>query len=307
MKLFLLSLKLLFILSSSIFAQGNFRDTLSTDYPYLNYVDVGSLVEQSNDFYFYKYSLINSGGNDGIIVSFRINLKEDLTFYPDTTGLKFKNSYVEFSFRNIYDLIQGKIAPASSPSSPGRWTGSLSKFSEASFSGSPFISPGDSLSGFVLQSRGLPKVRELTVYPRFEVEKYFQSLDDPNLTQTFEEMDSLRNMVNYYGYTLGPWLPDSTMSLDSFTDTLETFRFRSCEELDWATDATVCRELADDLSAVKANLQAGDSLSAANALSNFIELVEQEKGESLTSEGYALLYFNAKYLAERLPEPRIKR
>ena len=107
--------------------------------------------------------------------------------------------------------------------------------------------------------------------------------------------------------SLGPWLPDSTMSLDSFTDTLETFRFRSCEELDWATDATVCGELADDLSEVKTNLQAGDSLSAANALSNFIELVEQEKGESLTSEGYALLYFNAEYLAERLPEPRIKR
>ena len=107
--------------------------------------------------------------------------------------------------------------------------------------------------------------------------------------------------------SLGPWLPDSSLSLEAFTDTLETFRFRSCEELNWATDATVCGELEDDLSDIKANLQAGDSLSAANFLSDFLELVEQEKDESLTSEGYALLFFNAEYLAERLPEPRIKR
>ena len=47
-----------------------------------------------------------------------------------------------------------------------------------------------------------------------------------------------------------------------------------------------------------------DSLSAANALAEFIALVEAEKDASLTSEGYALLYFNAEYLADRLTKPK---
>ena len=104
--------------------------------------------------------------------------------------------------------------------------------------------------------------------------------------------------------TLGPWLPDSSLSFIDFTDTLETFRFRSCEELDWATDAGVCGELQDYLSEVKTALEMEDSLSAANALAEFIALVEAEKNASLTSEGYALLYFNAEYLADRLTKPK---
>ncbi len=105
--------------------------------------------------------------------------------------------------------------------------------------------------------------------------------------------------------TLGPWLPDSTLSLKSFTDTLETYRYRSCEELGWATDTTVCGQLEQQLTDVKTALQDQDSLGAANVLSEFIQLVEEEKETNLTSEGYALLFFNAQYLAERLPEPQV--
>ena len=118
-----------------------------------------------------------------------------------------------------------------------------------------------------------------------------------------EEPDSVESSsffdVAKKGTTIFP-REDIIESSLHFTDTLETFRFRSCEELNWATNAKVCGELEDNLSEVKANLQAGDSRSAANALSDFIELIEQEKDESLTSEGYALLYFNAEYLRKRL-------
>ncbi len=88
----------------------------------------------------------------------------------------------------------------------------------------------------------------------------------------------------------------------ALTDTLETFRFRSCEELDWANDAGVCGELENNLSQVKTALLAEDSLVAANALQRFIDLVEAEKEASLTSEGYALLYFNGQYLKKRIDE-----
>jgi len=89
-------------------------------------------------------------------------------------------------------------------------------------------------------------------------------------------------------------------SLTSFTDTLEIYRTRSCEELGWANDPAVCSRLEEDLNQVRSNLAAGDSLAAAGALSEFINLVESEKEASLSSEGYALLFFNGQYLWERL-------
>ena len=300
MKTSIIALQCFLLCSVKISAQESFRDTLSTDYPFLYSVEVNADVIISDDFYYYDYRLFNTIENRGIIISFDINLKDSLSYLPDTTELIFKYSYIENSFRRMYSRIKGAAVPVGFPTSPGRWSGAFSKFGEAGFSGSPVINPGDTLSGFVMQSRGLPSIREIIVYPRFDVSKFFQSLNDPNLTQTFEEMDSLRNMVNYYGYTLGPWLPDSTLSLESFTDTLETFRFRSCEELGWANDTTVCGQLENQLSQVKTALQNQDSVQAANVLAEFIALVEQEKETSLTSEGYALLFFNAEYLAERL-------
>jgi hypothetical protein len=301
--LILLIILLSVCLSNIANAQTSDIDSLGTDYPFLYHVEFEADVYMSGEFYYYNFEVFNNPINEGIIISFDINLRDTLSYMPDTTNLRFKHPYMKNSFERMYRRIKGFVIPVGFLQSPGKWSGAFSKFGDAGFGGSPVIEPGDSLSGFVLQSRGLPKIRVLKVYPRFEVEKYFQSLDDPNLTQTFEEMDSLRNMVNYYGFTLGPWLPDSTLSLNSFTDTLETFRYRSCEELGWATDAAVCGQLEENLSQVKISLLAKDSVAAANALSNFIELVELEKDASLTSEGYALLFFNAEYLAERLPEP----
>lgn len=159
------------------------------------------------------------------------------------------------------------------------------------------LSSANSISNFEVKSLYPPTIEH------YYMEGWVQFILD-------EEPDSVENSsffdVAKKGTTIFP-REDIIESSLHLTDTLKTFRFRSCTELDWATDTVVCGELENDLSEVKANLQAGDSLSAANALSNFIELVEQEKGESLTSEGYALLYFNAEYLAERLPEPRIKK
>ncbi|MBO6794531.1 MAG: hypothetical protein JJ895_11515 [Balneolaceae bacterium] len=148
------------------------------------------------------------------------------------------------------------------------------------------IKPGESTDSLSFYSLGIPRVSSFFIQGNNG--KYGISSSSVLMSNSFS------------GYILGPWLPDSTMSLDSFTDTLETFCFRSCEELGWANDGTVCGQLEDDLSEIKTNLQEGDSLSAANAISDFIELVEQEKDESLTSEGYALLFFNAEYLRRRL-------
>ncbi len=160
------------------------------------------------------------------------------------------------------------------------------------------ILPGDSLGEFKFSSSFLPSIT--TSYSRNY--QWYSFPNEPEgpfgvLDVLIDSVYSLSNGAEFK--TLGIWDPSTTISL---TDTLETFRHRSCEELEWVTDAGVCIELEDGLSEVKANLQAGDSLSAANALTEFIDLVEVEKETSLTSEGYALLYFNAEYLRRRLDD-----
>ncbi len=154
------------------------------------------------------------------------------------------------------------------------------------------IRPSERKSNFELESPAPPTIK--TYY----MEGWAQYI-------LKEEPDSVENAsffdVTKKGYTVFP--RDSAIeNIIELTDTLETFRFRSCEELDWATDATVCGQLENELSQVKTALLAEDSLAAANALQRFIDLVEAEKEASLTSEGYALLYFNGQYLKKRIDE-----
>jgi len=279
------------------------QDTLSTDYPFLFDVpiEIQVSIDDSLNFYIYEYKFNNPETNKGKITQIRISASQNIPVSTNLESFTFKNEFVEKIVRRMILRLNGDVVPVGFSEFPGKWYGTYSLNKQMSFGGSPFIAPGETLAGFKIQSFGLPSIRELLVKPRFDVEKFFQSLDDPNRTQTVAEMNALRDTVNFNGFTVGPWLPDSTMSLQAFTDTLETYRQRSCQELGWANDPAVCATLESRLSDVRSFLSAGDSLAAAGALSEFINLVESEKEASLSSEGYALLFFNVDYLAGRLP------
>jgi len=220
----------------------------------------------------------------------------------------YKVTNEESALLNLYSFSVEIRTDISNPQDPesGWFHGffpQLSAFDWAKVQGiDPGIAPGNTLNGFSFTSYGLPTI----------VNSFYSSLTSFFFTeqQTQEEppffvaalVDSIRKQTEHVQLqTLGPWLPDSTMSLQAFTDTLETYRQRSCEELGWANDAAVCSTLKGQLSDVRSFLAAGDSVAAASTLAEFINLVEQEKDASLSSEGYALLFFNADYLAGRLP------
>lgn len=158
------------------------------------------------------------------------------------------------------------------------------------------ISPGDSLSEFELYSNTPPKA--YNSYIRSE-----HKLPDYNTPYSIEkDLNDIRTN-SHKGITLAPG-PDLTgFNYNQLTDSLYNFADRSCSELGWATDSSVCSQLEQQVNDVGDFLSAQDTLQAANALQDFIDLVEAEKDISLTSEGYALLYYNAQYLAARLPEP----
>jgi hypothetical protein len=228
-------------------------------------------------------------------------LDATLSVQVDTIGTKFRYNFSVFnseeSLQSIEEIAIRNLASApTSVQKPNNWNFNAHlRHRLVSWDIRPFLeyhreallTPGEGQDTLSFISDGLPRPASFYL-----------------LGNNGDLMASKSQLINnsFNEYTLGPWLPDSSMSLQDFTDTLETFRLRSCEELGWATDAEVCGQLKDDLSEIKTALQDQDSVQAANVLSDFIKLVEQEKDASLTSEGYALLYFNAEYLAERLPQ-----
>ncbi len=225
------------------------------------YANVKSVIEKSGSKYFYSYTVINSNESVQSIEDFV------LENHAEKPALVLSPFDWEFSPNIPDDLISWSI-----------------KF-PVEYHRESLIQPNKISDSLKFLSNGIPRVASF----------YLQG---NNGDYGIVRPEGLK-LNSFSGYTLGPWLPDSSMSLIDFSDTLETFRFRSCEELDWATDATVCGQLENELSQVKTALLAEDSLAAANALQRFIDLVEAEKEASLTSEGYALMYFNAQYLKKR--------
>jgi len=269
--------------------------------PVLVGIEIRALVNVNEEGVFkYSYAIQNDSSSSGNIFQFEIDLRFSGTQLPDTTGLIEGDSFENRAFRRIYPTLKGRIVPVGFSGVPDRWNTIITKSLKLNFGGYPLIKPGGILGPFTVKSYGVPSIRRITVRPQFDVDEYFPSINDTLPIFNFKEMDTLKKSTYYFLESLGPWLPDSTLSLESFTDTLETFRFRSCEELGWANDTTVCGQLENQLSEVKTALQNQDSVQAANVLAEFIELVKAEIETSLTSEGYALLFFNSEYLAERL-------
>ncbi len=157
------------------------------------------------------------------------------------------------------------------------------------------LAPGDSLF-FSFSTESLVGISNF----------YIQSFNDfppvASLNATDEEHKEDIKTNSVSGHTLGPWLPDSSMSLIDFTDTLQTFRRRSCEELGWITNKGICNSLDVKLQNVERHLERNKPRQAGNVLNAFLNELNAQRGKHITEEGYVLLYYNAEYLQKRIKE-----
>ncbi|MBO6586910.1 MAG: hypothetical protein JJ953_12450 [Gracilimonas sp.] len=189
-----------------------------------------------------------------------------------------------------------------------QWDGSyLSRYRETSWAkvggDIPGISSGDTLNGFSYVSNGIPSIKNS--YSKNYVWYSFPSEPQGPTGRLGEVVDSLLTLKSgVLKKTLGPWSPNPTMNLISFTDSLETFRYRSCEELGWITNQGICNSLQVKLRNFRRHLERDKPKQARNVLHAFINQVEAQRGKHITEEGYALLYFNAEYLMDKLDSGR---
>ncbi len=324
----LIAFYLLLSMSQTVHSQ----DSTGVPYPFLFHVELRCNVQADDNsgISYYYYDLVNGYKNPGEIESFLVDISRLANSIEyDTLGLRFNSTYEENTFRAEFPGKSASVVPVGFPRLPAYWTATLANAPVAWFSTDTlFLSPGTTLKGFVMMSRGLPTARRFVAEPYFNVYEYFPSLEDTTATMSVEQMDSIRNAVNYHGWTIGPTAPPLNFSATSWIDTLTSYKHQ-CVTLGWLNngqlheqdeqddkaDEGIVERLDRRLDKAKDALTRSDSVKARLELALFVQEVEQlygkedkgerskEKGkEVLTSEGYALLKYNAEYLIDRLPE-----
>lgn len=162
------------------------------------------------------------------------------------------------------------------------------------------IASDSSVSGFVLESPGLPTV----------VQAYFKGARSSGLGFPEEppsEIEAALDTLDRFPHdtvqekTIGPRAVSTPLGHAPFLDTLRTYPQRAFDQ-GWITDAVAADRYQTNLDQAATYLAAGDSARARAALETVATEAAADSGQGLTAEGYALLYYNASYLAERLPE-----
>jgi len=104
--------------------------------------------------------------------------------------------------------------------------------------------------------------------------------------------------------TIGPTAPPRDLSFMVFLETIEVYLDESMD-LGWVIDIALASALQSKLEAVRSFIEAEDPTKAKLALGEFMDLIENAEASKLTSEGRGLLFYNARYLKEALPDTYI--
>lgn len=141
-------------------------------------------------------------------------------------------------------------------------------------------------------SYGLPAIRSVVLTPDIDIERFPEEGSDDNTSDHFEDS------VNWHGKSIGPTYPPYVVDTN-FVDHILSLNEEALA-LKWITNADRSEDFKTYLTAVKKKMTARNLKGAHATLKSLMQELTKEQGKSLTSEGFALLYFNAKYLDEHL-------
>ncbi len=251
--------------------------------------------------YTYGYKLMNPSTNDGQISSMKItigtNSQSDAVLSSD--GLTQCAKYSEDASRRA--LQKAPSVPVGS-TAPKYWScnyaqidkGSLGMFRWGAAKSAGLIKPGQSLDGYALTSYGIPGIQQAVVEPFIYVDALPESYEGD-----LKAMVALENKVKWIGQTIGPKAPPKVFDGNSFIDYLIALVNQSRTQ-GWIDNDGITNSFLAKLKNVQVKLASRDNNTAKNVLGAFLNDVQAQNGKHLTSEAYALLYFNGKYLVDHL-------
>ncbi len=270
-------------------------------YPFLYHVTTKCKVSynSNNGLYSYSYVITNDSINKGVISYFNIDISRGINSITyDTVGLTFYSKLSEIYFSGNYPRLMSGIIPIGFPSFPKKgWFGHVGGvFSEASIhTDSLGIVPGQTVNSIILTSKALPGIRKIRFEPDFWDDYYFQYDDTTNT----DDIDSIRHVINFYGFTISPSAPPINFIATLWCDTLTNYTTQS-RSLGWIKDDSTKNKYLVFFSFAKTKLLQLDSVGAKTFLQQVLKDVDIDSASTLTSEAYALLRFNTEYLNMRL-------
>lgn len=197
------------------------------------------------------------------------------------------------------------LVPAAGFAPPG-WGALLSEHEHAMSWGcrdSPGpLKPGETLVGIGLRSRALPALREMKLLP--ELAGYIDEVaaDWAQQGKYFDSEDeiALKEKMVFRTKTLGPLgeTPGSFAHWDTWQADIAQAR-----QLGWISDTTLATTIETNVGAARQAILAGDSATARTKLQAVIDAIQASQTSQRTSEGHALVFFNAQYLRDHLPRP----
>lgn len=262
-------------------------------------------LDITSGIYTCNYILTNPDSNKNLLGML------DIYIPRDSAGkeLSWENlTYGKQYFRHSSEAHKNKVVPIGLDGPP-RWTYGIGEDENGKgFAGwgsmeDSRIYPGNSLSGLIITSYGLPGIREAMLQPRIDYdnlpEEYWENVE---LSKT------LRDSLIYYTKTIGPVAPPAEFKSVDFLNNIVSMKHEAYK-LGWIKNEGILKSLDAKLDNAKKDIEKGNTRSAKNALKAFINEVEAQgcesyencpAGKHLTSEVYGLLKYNALYLIDHL-------
>ena len=270
--------------------------------PNVNDTVVESEVTLDGEIYTYTYSIYSGSSNIGEIWSSALDIQQP------RGGMELSSNGIvsgpHFAKRSAASFLSDPSVPKMVPVgvfAPDNWNSGLNIKGQASWGANEdqsMVYPGQSLAGFKITSHGLPGIREIRVDPELKL------VFGDNF-KNLEEIYAVEDKIAFKAKTIGPTAPpinfDGDFSPKSQLEIIYGYIDES-QNLGWLNDTGLAGSLRTKLDSVGQAVNANDQAQAKTVLGEFMALLDSSSASQRTSEGYGLLYYNAKYLMDNMPE-----
>ncbi len=270
-----------------------------------------AVAKENSGIFAYRYRVFNPPVNDGQVSDIQIEIgrkpaEAELSREGLINGPQYLRHLSEDTFQRVPMVPVGI-------SGPDGWIYGLGFDDQtppqgfvswgALISAHALVRPGTELTGFELVSPGPPGIRKAEVLPDVD----YTNLPYPEFHDV-EKVRQLRDSLTFRAKTVAPKAPPREFVPIEFLNYLISLVYDS-RQLGWIKVDGVQQSLLAKLTNAKRKLEAGDAAVTKNMLDAFLHEVQATScqeftcpgNKPLTSEAYALLFFNGRYLLERLP------
>lgn len=262
--------------------------------------------ESESSIYTYIYTITNPTINTGAIDDIDIDIKKPAgSVALIREGLRYGYGYLRYSSEDIFARSPVPLIPVGL-SAPNNWIAGISVRSTAGWGAAEetsLIYPGSSMSGFEMNSRGLPGIRQVTLFPDFK-----QTPVPEATKEDVERIKAIRKKITFTTKTIGPTAPPADFKPIAFLDYIISLKHEAFN-LGWIKNAGIEQSLDAKLDNAKKKLEQGNITAAKNIFEAFMNEIEAQgcvtyedcsSGKHISPEAYALLKYNVQYLIGKL-------